>query len=150
MDNASDRKRPDWQVVKNYKEEATGLTVRVTRDANVKWPRFNIELGKENPSDEDRLYRRISVFIDRKEGDVGFRDELAAVIGHLTKEALEYILETAKAEEAEFQKSKQERSQSRSQGGGNGKPKQTVMRKGKTQRERDKRAQRRKDKGTPE
>jgi hypothetical protein len=143
-----ERRRPEWAVVKEYTHPETDIVVRVTKDMASKWPKFNMEIGKKRQEeDDDRLLRRLPMFLDRTDGKVRSRHNLTDIVGGLIDQAEEYVLDEAQRQEDEFQQRRQSREQSASRPGGyqDRQPRQ-VMRKGKTERTRQKRAQARRNK----
>lgn len=133
------RRQRDWQVVRNFKDEATEVVVQVKRDMASKWPRFSFNVGREG-REEGRLLSHLSWFFDKADGEVKLRHSIADAIAKLMKDAEEWVVEEVERAEQEFQARRQS-SRPRVEDG----PRQ-VMRKGKTQRERDRRANRRREK----
>ena len=135
---------PQWQPVKRFLDEGTNIVIEVTQDVANKFPRFSISIGREG-KDPGTVLRHISVMTERS-GDLK-EPSPSESVGKLLKAAEEFIVGEAKRMEDKLSLER-ERRKERQQKFEGPKPKQEVMRKGKTARERDKRKARRESKAS--
>lgn len=105
----NDQKKPlEWVVVKDVTDEATGLTVRVSR-AEAFRPRFSFQTGKlivDAGKKEPRFVRYVGVFTRAENGVVAI-DGFHTVMAKLLAETHEFIHRSAQAREDEIIESKQ-------------------------------------------
>lgn len=143
-----DRPPPQWVAVKPFKDEKTGITARVLRDKSSKMPKFALEvgkdIGKDNSFGERIIGKRIPVFVDRHEGKAQLRDDISSIVGSLTAQAEAWIRNEAQRLEDEFHRQREQERFDRHE------PRQKVMRQGKTDRKRRRRAEKRAAKEAPE
>ena len=142
MHNGNGRQHtPDWQTVKRLVDESTGAVVEITQDVANKFPRFSVTVGREG-REPGLLNRHMSVRTEREGSTVVIKEpKLSLAIAALLEDAEDFIIKKAQLMEDDLQRHREER-QARQERFEGPKPRQ-VMRKGKTQRTRDKRAAKR-------
>lgn len=137
------RPRPNWQSVVVYTDPDSGLAVEVRQDKACPWPKFSTCVGRMKEG-RDNVQLFIPIFVNRSDGSLQHQPSL--ILPPLLARAEAYVLEkTAEHEEARAAAraaSAPQRSGPR-RSNGNGRQ---VMRKGKTARDRDRRAARRREK----
>jgi hypothetical protein len=138
MDDQRDRKPSDWQRVKLFTQELGRMTlaVEVKQDVSVPFPKYTLVPGKLNG---ERVSQYIPIQAFKSEEGVRDFVEVTPVIKSLLEEAEQWAWEKIRENDADFAARKANRAM-RSQDGSNKRtaPAQAgPMRKGKTQRDHD-------------
>jgi hypothetical protein len=138
----------DWQTVALCIDKDTGFCVEVRQDKACPWPKFSLRVGKKR-DDQDHVALFIPVMVDRHQCTIKGPSP-SAVLPALLAKAETFVLTKQAEYELEREHERQDRAAAappprRSSGGsrsssGSGK---SVMRKGKTARDRANKQQRR-------
>ena len=140
---AQPRRDRDWQTVALCIDKDSGFCVEVRQDKACPWPKFSLRVGRKR-DDQDHVALFIPVMVDRHQCTIKGPSP-SAVLPALLAKAETFVLAKQAEYELEREHERQDRAAAappppRRSSGGSGK---SVMRKGKTARDRATKQQRR-------
>ena len=110
---SSPKTQHTWIVVQEFKDEPTGIIVRITSNDAFR-PRYTIQIGRVLPNDARTVGSYVPVYIDDGNGEANLRTPISPVISDLVKQAEAWVLSRSQDREDAISKSKADKRKSAS------------------------------------